>query len=102
MGLWAVSGIRKYVKMKHAIAIPPRAKYILLSEAILISVISLNAKATIALNTQFVVAEREFADPITCRGYISEFNVHGVELIPNEKDKRKNESPMKASTLPAV
>ena len=68
----------------------------------LISVNSLKTSDTKAFTSQFVVAERELAVPITWSGYISEFKVHGVELIPKEKESKKQDTPIHATMPPTV
>ena len=102
MDLLAVSGMRKYVKTKQATANNAKQTYTMTSAVMLISVSNLKTSDTKALTNQFVVAERELAVPITCSGYISELMVHGVELIPNENESRKQETPMHATMPPAV
>ena len=49
-----------------------------------------NTVATTKFVVQLVVVDRLFAVPITCKGYISAFTVHGVDDIPilNEAKKR--------------
>lgn len=66
----------------------------------LISVTILKVSATIALVIQLVVADRELAVPMTCKGYISELIVQGVELMPKEKKSRNNEIPVVAIPPP--
>ena len=61
----AVSGMRKYVKMKQAIANNAKQTYTITSAVMLISVNSLKTSDTKAFTSQFVVAERELAVPIT-------------------------------------
>ena len=57
--------MRKYVKKKQAIANNAKHTYTITSAVMLISVNNLKTSDTKALTNQFVVADREFAVPIT-------------------------------------
>ena len=70
------------------------------SAATLTPVTILNTSATTALTSQFVAADKELAVPMICKGYISALIVHGVELIPKLKKRRKKETPRTATSPP--
>jgi hypothetical protein len=63
----------------------------------LVSSISRNTVATTKLVVQLVVVDKLLAVPITCKGYISAFTVHGVEDIPVLKLAKKMIIPEKAT-----
>jgi len=53
--------------------------------------------ATTKFVAQFVVVDKLLAVPMTCRGYISVFTVHGVEDIPTLKLPRNKIMPANAT-----
>ena len=88
--------------MKQRTAKRARLQYTSTLASTLTSVKSLKTSETIAFTTQFVVADKEFAVPMTCKGYISALIVHGGELMPNEKNSKKKATPKAAMTPPNV